>query len=984
MSPANDPSGTDSRQTSGPAKEPTDASNGRHLTKLLLDGLPHPAMLIHRNQTIVAANRMAVAVGAVVGDLCWRSFGCSEFIPGDDKHYINAHAGSIPPGGTKCTFCRCDEAFAAGRPTMAPAVAAFGRLWDTHWVPLEDNLYLHYAIDVTAHEQAKSQLVSAQARLDGILKAAPVGIGLVKDRVFQWVSPGFSEMLGLAAEDLIGQNARLVYPNDAEFERVGREKYRQIAAKGIGEIETRMLCKNGTLIEVLLRSTALDKTAPGKGVIFTALDIGAHKRAQAALRRSRRYYRSILNSLQEDVVVIDRDYRIVDLNDGVLAASGFTREEVVGRHCYEVLHGSSLPCREHGEPCELETVFATGRPVRCTHRHRKKDGTELWMDISFSAVKDAHGSILQVIETARDITELVRSKEQLKRKNVYLNALHEITIGILQRRDLQKLLQSIVRQAVKLTEVPNGFLLLYEPQADVLVMEAGHGIYADMLGRKIRPGEGLSGRVWQSGKSAVLTDYPNWPERIPDPRLDVVKCLLATPLKLEERIVGVLGLSHHASGRQLDNEIVKNIEPFAELAVVAIDNARLVSRLTTELRHRSRMEDERRRMEAQLRQAQKMEAIGTLAGGIAHDFNNILSAIIGFTELAADDAPPGSRQQQNLAEVLAAGSRATDLVRQILTFSRRSEQEFKPIDIAPVIKESLKLLQASLPAGITIRRYIGSDLAYVLADPVQIHQIMMNLGTNAAHAMENQESGILEVTLEETELNSETAARFMDLSPGNFLKLTVADSGCGMTSEVVANIFDPYFTTKPKDKGTGLGLAVVHGIVKSCRGMVTVSSRPGEGAVFEIYLPAVAPQKRGRQPSLSELPHGRESVLFVDDEPALATIGAHRLERLGYRVTVRSSPLEALELVRAAPQRFDLVITDLGMPHMRGTRLAAAIGELRPDLPVILCTGFSEKLSAEKAQQMGLAALLMKPVGQHELAVTVRRVLDREKASSAD
>ncbi len=384
---------------------------------------------------------------------------------------------------------------------------------------------------------------------------------------------------------------------------------------------------------------------------------------------------------------------------------------------------------------------------------------------------------------------------------------------------------------------------------------------------------------------------------------------------------------------------------------------------------------EKARLEAQLRQAQKMEAIGTLAGGISHDFNNILAAIMGYTELVLLNQPEGTRVHHYLDEILNAGERAKNLVSQILAFSRQSESERKPIQLRPIVKESLKLLRASLPATIEIRQDIGTDEAIVLADPTQIHQIIMNLCTNAAQAM-RENGGILEVSLHQVQADQDLCAAHPDLRPGPYVALTVGDTGCGMTPEVLDRIFEPYFTTKEKGEGTGLGLAVVHGMVTGYGGVISVKSEPALGSVFKIYLPAVetaAPQTRHDE----KLQSGSERILFVDDEPSLVEIGRDMLQHLGYDVVTFSSSVEALDAFRARPDRFDLVITDMTMPQMTGERLAQALIEIRPDLPVILCTGYSERITEETASTLGIKAFLLKPLSAHGLAKKVRDTLDK-------
>lgn len=387
------------------------------------------------------------------------------------------------------------------------------------------------------------------------------------------------------------------------------------------------------------------------------------------------------------------------------------------------------------------------------------------------------------------------------------------------------------------------------------------------------------------------------------------------------------------------------------------------------------------KLEGKLRQAQKMEAIGTLAGGIAHDFNNILSAIIGYTELAEYEIPEGSKTREKLTEVLKAGRRAKDLVKQILAFSRQGDQERKPLQISHVVKEALKLLRASLPTTIEIRRNIDPDTDIIEADPTQIHQVMMNLCTNAAHAMNNK-GGVLEVGIRNVEVeNKDIGLGYHNVPPGHYVKLTIRDTGHGMSAGVMERIFDPYFTNKEKGEGTGLGLAVVHGIVKSYGGVITVYSEIGKGSTFNIYLPAIEKKFEEEKKTGEAIPTGHQRILFVDDEPALVDIGKKMLEHLGHEVIIRTSSLEALEAFRNNPERFDLVISDKTMPQMTGFDLAGELKQIRPDIPIILCTGFSDTTDSDRAKAMGISGLVMKPIVMREMAETIKRVSDRKVSS---
>ena len=382
-----------------------------------------------------------------------------------------------------------------------------------------------------------------------------------------------------------------------------------------------------------------------------------------------------------------------------------------------------------------------------------------------------------------------------------------------------------------------------------------------------------------------------------------------------------------------------------------------------------------KKMEAKLQQAQKMEAIGTLAGGIAHDFNNILSPLLGFSEMLRDDLPPDSPLQSHVDEILHAALRSRNLVRQILAFSRKGDQDLRPIKLHPTVKEAIQLLQSSIPATIDIQQDLDPGCGVVIADSTQVHQVIMNLATNAYHAME-ETGGRLNVTLQQVRLDSDQAL-FPELVPGEYALLAVTDTGTGIAKDNLDKIFDPYFTTKEADKGTGLGLSVVQGIVKSCSGYIHINSESGKGTEIQVYLPIMKRTVEDVQVDRSEpFQGGNENILLVDDEEVIVRMEQQMLERLGYRVTIRTGSVDALEAFKANPDTFDLVVTDMTMPNMTGVQLAGQIKKIRPDIPVILCTGFSHQVDAEKSKALGIEGFVMKPVIMKEIGKVIRKVLD--------
>jgi signal transduction histidine kinase/CheY-like chemotaxis protein len=450
------------------------------------------------------------------------------------------------------------------------------------------------------------------------------------------------------------------------------------------------------------------------------------------------------------------------------------------------------------------------------------------------------------------------------------------------------------------------------------------------------------------------------------------RSMMVIPVISKDKVIGNLYFGSTKTKIFTERDLKLGANIAAQIAG-AIANAELHA-------ERIQAEKERASLEEQLHQAQKLEAIGTLAGGIAHDFNNILTAILGYGELANLDIAEHSEAKDNLQHSMNAARRARDLVQHILAFSRQGKQERKPVDMRPIVKEGLKFLRASLPATIKIHQDIEEDVGTIEGDPTQVHQVLMNLCTNAAHAMD-ENGGELGVSLSKIDVNGEASVVHQGIEPGPYVRLRVSDTGHGIRRETLNRIFDPYFTTKEVGKGTGLGLAMVHGITKSYGGGITVSSESGKGSTFDVYFPRMGATDLPLKADKDEpLPMGRhERVLFVDDEVMITQFCRKTLKYLGYEVVVRTSSIEALELFRVQADQFDLVITDMTMPNMRGDKLAQELLKIRPGIPIILCTGFSEHITEEKAKTMGIREFAMKPLVMKDLARAIRNALDYDE-----
>jgi signal transduction histidine kinase/ActR/RegA family two-component response regulator len=400
--------------------------------------------------------------------------------------------------------------------------------------------------------------------------------------------------------------------------------------------------------------------------------------------------------------------------------------------------------------------------------------------------------------------------------------------------------------------------------------------------------------------------------------------------------------------------------------------------LKKEIETRKKYEKERVELEAQLFQLKKMETIGTLAGGIAHDFNNILTPILGYTDMALEELPEESTLKFDIEQINNAATRGKDLVQQILTFSREVNFDKKPIQLNLVVIEVLNLLKASIPQGIEIRQSLHANIGTILADSTHMHQIIMNLCTNACYAMMNS-GGILEVKLDVINIDQKLAKQITSLKNINYIRLTISDTGHGMDSKTKERIFEPFFTRKEVGSGSGLGLSVVHGIVNNYEGAITVDSAPGKGTTFTIYLPQHGTNQLNQDELSKTVKKGNEYILFVDDEQEITYMGKKMLENLGYKVTIKSDSLSALEEFEANPLKYSLLVTDQTMPKMFGTELAARMREIRPELRVIIITGYIDKLSEELITKNGISEIIMKPIILSDFSKVIRKVLDENK-----
>jgi len=655
-------------------------------------------------------------------------------------------------------------------------------------------------------------------------------------------------------------------------------------------------------------------------LIVTLLTRGKRLRAaNAALEKSEHFARSLLEAIPVPVFHKGGDGRYQGFNQAFLHFYGKSKDELIGKTVFDIT-SPDFARVYHAKDSEL--LENSGTQV---YPCKVKTGQNDLRDVIFhkASLTDEHGGVIGLIGAILDVTEHKQAEEALRQSEEKFRLLVNTAPFGIQLTDLEgKIVYSNPAHHRIQGYEPNQLIGMYiwDLMADDSHRAKAREYYQTIIGKQPEPTVYFNRDRTKDGREIDV--QVNW------------------------------GYVHNDQGQITG--IISILEDITEL---------------------KRAEDEKRMLTAQLQQAQKMEAIGTLAGGIAHDFNNILGAIVGYAEMIRDDFPSGSPGIHDIDQVLKASHRAKELVKHILTFSRQMEGQKVPIQPAVVVKEAIALLRSSLPTTITINQDIDPDAGIVLADPTQIHQIVMNLCTNAFHAMEAK-GGTLTISLGNKILSQDDLATEPHLQPGKFVQLSIRDSGEGISPEIRERIFDPFFTTKEVGKGTGLGLSMVYSIVKSSGGSIHCDSRLGEGTDFRIILPALEGNTVQENGAPEFTLHGKEHILLIDDEEVLAELGKTMLERLGYHVTTRRNSLDALTTFQNQPEAFDLIITDQTMPGMTGIDLARRILQIRPEMPIILCTGYSSLISEDKAKAAGIKGFALKPLAKKYIGELIRKILD--------
>ncbi len=678
---------------------------------------------------------------------------------------------------------------------------------------------------------------------------------------------------------------------------------------------------------------------------------------EKALRKSENQYRELVQSANSAILRMDTESRITFFNIFAQKLFGYTEEEVKGKSVIGTIvpkfDSSGINLKSvMDDICKNPTDY-----VNTENENISKTGDRLWMSWTNKAIPDESGKIKEILCVGNDVTRRKTAEEALKLSEDFHRSLFEDSPTPMFMQDFNQIGKMV--EELKSSGITNIKSYLNSNPAET-----------DRLAKAV---------VLTKLNRAALKLYKAESCEIPLQNLDQI--LIPGERshfidQIETFSKGGNWYEYEARNRTLKGDIIWVI---IRKTVIQGRKRDLSQILTTvvDVTERNLAQAERARLESRLRQSHKMEAIGTLAGGVAHDFNNILAIMIGNTELALDHLAEGTPAAEHLNEVVNAGLRARDVIGQLVGFSRKNEQKMKIINIETIIHDSIRLMRSLLPKQIEISVRVKPDLKPVLADATQIHQIMMNLCTNASHAMKAS-GGELDITLSNKRITEENAAEYGDPAPGEFVELIVRDTGHGIDPAIIDKIFDPYFTTKEFGEGTGMGLTVVHGVIKNHGGGVSVKSKTGSGTAFHILFQAAAERMFKEKHDESPPPTGTETILLIDDEESIVKSGKDTLEGLGYTVHGFSNPIRAIEHFKSDPNRFDLVITDMAMPKITGDILSEKLLHIKPDARIIICTGYSGRLTESRAEQLGIKAFIVKPMLKSELATAIRQAIDQE------
>jgi PAS domain S-box-containing protein len=891
-------------------------------------------------------------------------------------------------------------------------------------------IFLLLEKEIRRYEMAAEALRASENYLGSIFRAAPIGIGVVSDRIFRTVNDRIGSMTGYSQEELIGQNSRMLYCSDAEYIAVGTEKYLQIGIHGTGTVETRWQRKDGQFIDVLLSSTPINPLDLGAGVTFTALDITASKKAEAALRESEERYRGLIELAVDGILLGSHEGVIIDANQHMCTMIAMERDDIIGRHI------SALPfipesiektpfrfdLLQKGEAVISERTLTRPDGVAISFEMRTKmmpDGTyqSIYRDITErkrveNALRESEEKFALAFTASPDAVNINRLADGLyveinkgftdltgfTGEDVYSRTSSEINIWC-DSADRQRLVKSLGENGYcdnleARFRRKDGSLATGLMSARMIVLNhVPHiiSITRDITQRKQDEAdrERLKVAIEHAGEAIVITDAQG-NIQYANPAFEHVTGYTFKEAHLQNPRILKSGLHGEAfftelwntisSGRTWTGRLInKNkfgilyteeatISPVFDAEGKIVNYVAIKRDITAQLK-----------LEDQFLQAQKMESVGRLTGGVAHDFNNILAVIIGYTEIAMDLVDPSQRLHSHLEKIYEAAERSADIVRQLLAFSRKQTITPKVLDLNSSVSGLLKMLHRLIGEDIVLAWMPAPDLSPVKMDPAQIDQILVNLCVNARDAI--NEIGKITIATQGVSLDENVCGENLDCIPGTYAVLSVSDTGCGMEQAVIDKIFEPFFTTKEL-LGTGLGLSTVYGIVKQNNGFIRVASAPGEGATFKVYLPIHADAEVRSKEAFDKSPamSRGETLFLVEDDKLILEMSSVMLEKLGYRVLAADSPREALRLAAEHTGRIELLITDVIMPEMNGKELSKQLLALHPELKLLYMSGYTADVIAHHGVLDQGVHFLQKPFLHNDLSVKVREVLDEQGA----
>jgi PAS domain S-box-containing protein len=848
-------------------------------------------------------------------------------------------------------------------------------------------------------------------------------------------------------------------------------------------------------IALLSRFAGLASIALDNARLYAAAqqELAERKRTEEKLRQNETRLRTILDSEPECVKIISLSGTLLEINPaGLSMVEARSGEEVIGKPVIDLVHPEDRMAFQR-----FHQLVSEGQAGTLQFRIIGLRGGLRWMEAHSVPLRDHQDRVVSILNVAHDITERKRTEEKLHQQNEYLTALHETALGLMNRLNLNDLLEAIIMRAGALAGTPHGDIFLLEPGGTEMKRVIGTGIFSNLLGYRVRWGEGQVGKVWQTGQPLALKDYHIWPDRLPDPDFDVLRASMVVPLKSGSEVVGVIGLVHVEEGRIFGDDEIALLGQFAELASIALDNARLYTAVQQELAERKRAEEalrkseerlqaildnspaviyvkdtryryllvnrryetltrlpreqitgktdyelfpkeiadafrindekvltartslefeeiclqddgphtyisikfplfdatgvpyavcgistditERKRLEEQFRQSQKMEAIGRLAGGVAHDFNNLLTIIMGYNDLLLRQISHLDPIRKDLEEIKKAGERAISLTRQLLAFSRKQILQPQVLNLNVILADMNKMLRRLIGEDIDLMIIPDPALGSVKADPGQIEQVIMNLAVNARDAM--PQGGRLIIETANVELDETYAHRHMGVQAGPYVMLAVSDTGSGIDKETQSRLFEPFFTTKEQGKGTGLGLSTVYGIVKQSGGNIWVYSEPGQGTTFKVYLPRVEEVVKSLNPDVAPLEPSQvfETILVVEDEEMVRDLICRILRRNGYTVLEARHGSEALLVCEQHAGPIHLMMTDVVMPGMSGRELAERLTPFYPKMKILYMSGYTDHTVVHHGVLAAGTAFLQKPFTPDVLLNKVQEVLDRSQ-----